>query len=181
MSWLQTINRNIGYKPVHKLAETSAVELIQNEQFYSLLLNDLSSAASPWESYPMGANVYQLLPEGPGIYMFVWRPTALSFVTDTNPLSIQKILYLGKASVSLKDRFRNEYRRIIESANPGLFWENDFVESREVRLRRIFSLSPIDLWFCRVADSSVNLIINPPGNKQRKLKPVGEPQPIWRI
>lgn len=189
MNWSHTINRNIGRRPIHKLIETTAVELVQNEQFYSLLSNDLSAVASPWESYPLGANIFQLLPEEPGLYMFVWKPSALRFRTDSNTLYFNKVLYLGKASVSLKDRFRNEYRRIIEAASPELFWDDAGVDSREMRLRRIFSLTPIDIWFCRVAVNNVNLIdnletrlitlINPPGNIQRKLKPLGTPQPIW--
>jgi hypothetical protein len=190
MSWSQIINRNIGQTPIRGLFESTPVERVQNVEFYTLLLNDLKSVASPWESYPLGANVFQLLPADPGLYMFVWGPAALTFSTDKDPLCFQKILYIGKASVSLKDRFRSEYRRIIETADPSLFWHDTPAETRQARLQRLLSLEPIDLWFCRIPSTKVDLIdnletrlielINPPGNFQRKLKPIGAPQPIWR-
>ena len=190
MSWFQTINRNVGQKPVHKFTESTPIEFVQNEDFYTLLYNDLAAVASPWESYPLGQNVFQLLPEEPGLYMFIWSPNALKFQTDTVPLEVLKILYVGKASVSIKERFRSEYRRILEAASPSYFWEESALESRELRLKRLLSLSPIDIWFCRVSKNNVSCIdnletrliklINPPGNVQRKLKPVGLPQAIWR-
>ena len=112
----------------------------------------------------------------------------MCFKTDGSDLKIMRILYVGKSSASLQERFRSEYKTIIGEANPAYFWKDEN-ESRRVKLRRLFSLEPIELWFCRIHSDESTLIdnletrlialTNPPGNQQRKLKPIGEPQKIW--
>ena len=191
MSWHTILSQNLGALPTKSLAESYPVDRIQNEDFWKNLHSDLSKHFSPWESFPLSRNTYRFMPDTPGLYMYVWNPTALKFQTDHEPLQFQKILYIGKTSTSLLKRFTGEYRTIIENASPSLWWSKDESELRHVRLSRIFSLSPTRVWFCRIkSNESLPLIdnletrlislINPPGNQQRKLKAVGHPQPIWR-
>jgi len=191
MTWQQIVSQNLGASPTKVLAESCPVDRIQNEAFWKNLQVDLSRHCSPWESFPLSKKIYKVMPDTPGLYMYVWSPEALQFRTDHDPLQFQKILYIGKAANSLQKRFSGEYRSIIEKANPSLWWSRDENELRNTRLARLFSLSPARVWFCRIKSNESlafidNLetrlisLINPPGNQQRKLRAVGLPQPIWR-
>jgi hypothetical protein len=191
MTWQQIVSQNLGAPPTRVLADSYPVDRIQNEAFWKNLQDDLSRHCSPWESFPLSTSVYKVMPDTPGLYMYVWSPEALQFPTDHDPLQFQKILYIGQAATSLQRRFAGEYKNIIEKVSPSLWWSKDENELRSNRLARLFSLSPTRVWFCRIkSEESLALIdnletrlislINPPGNQQRKLRAVGLPQPIWR-
>jgi hypothetical protein len=99
------------------------------------LVEDLVARAGPWEAYDATERLWEILPEEPGLYMFVWRPwfrfrmaEATVTVPIQKPDSITQILYIGQTGASdneagstLRERYKS-YRKYLR-AEPDSLWD----------------------------------------------------------
>lgn len=186
-AWQQTIDRNLSEPSL--VALSLQVRYILDDKFSCLLHQDLGESCSNWERYLAQEGMHSLAPDKPGLYMFVWAPNSLSLQTDSKPLSFRVPIYIGKAEVSLQERFKSEYNSLLREAVPDAFWSAPEETSRKSRLKKYFALTPLEYWCCISEKPEVlpNLegrllrLFNPPANKQKKLRAVAPPQKIWRM
>jgi hypothetical protein len=165
------------------------------------LADDLRTGGTPWEAYEATERLWEMLPDSPGLYMFVWRPWFRFHVAETSvaagppkPDSVAQILYIGQAGASvygdgstLKQRYKS-YRRHIR-ADPKVLW-NAAQPMTRPQLSRYLALRPLEYWFTVVEDraevksleSRLLAMFNPPMNKNElpriksRFKP---PQPAF--
>ena len=124
-----------------------------------------------------------MLPESPGLYMFVWRPWFQFKLAETSAVAgptkantISQILYIGQAGASdtgqgstLRERYKS-YRRHIR-ADPKVLWTPTMQMTRP-QLSRYLALRPLEYWFTVVEDrqqiksleSRLIRMFNPPMN-----------------
>ncbi|TDD62073.1 hypothetical protein E1263_05530 [Kribbella antibiotica] len=156
----------------------------------SMLSDDLSTAGSPWEVYEATERLWEMLPDKPGLYMFVWRPWFRFDVVEPSPDagqpkpdSVSQILYIGQAGASvgqesnstLKQRYKS-YRRHIR-ADPRVLWTPERPMTRP-QLSRYLALRPLEYWFTVIEDRSeikslesrLLAVFNPPMNKNERPK-----------
>jgi len=153
------------------------------------LTGDLSNVGDPWEAYEATERLWEMLPEKPGLYMFVWRPWFRFDVAETSvtagppkPGSVSQILYIGQAGASddsqgntLKQRYKG-YGRYIR-ADPKVLWTPSQPMTRP-QLSRYLALRPLEYWFTVVDDRSeikrlesrLLAMFNPPMNKNELPK-----------
>ncbi|GAA2183396.1 hypothetical protein GCM10009848_04900 [Micromonospora lupini] len=147
------------------------------------LAQDLREMAKPWEVYTAASSLKDVLPEDPGLYMFVWRPP-FKFELDSGssrPGSIAQVLYVGQAGATaqnpsgntLRGRFR-EYTRYLDAPPEGI-WQDDVAARRASVLSRCLSLRPLEYW-CAVVPNRTQIalledrlikLLNPPANLNR--------------
>lgn len=164
------------------------------------LVQDLTESGAPWESYEATERLWEMLPESPGLYMFVWRPwfrfrmAEPSAATDIKPNAMSQILYIGQAGASpdnggstLRHRYRSYCRHL--RADPKVLWTPTLRLTRP-DLARYLTLRPLEYWFTVVNDRSeiksleTRLIelFNPPINQRNSPKirsHFGRPQPAF--
>ncbi|MGW5610152.1 hypothetical protein ACWEWI_29515 [Streptomyces sp. NPDC003753] len=147
---------------------------------HRVLQDDLRVHASLWDSVLATEDLHRSLPDEPGLYMFVWRPSIRLAMADQTESSFHQVLYIGQAGGSgqrgntLKNRYR-DYRRHLRG-NPEDLWTREPPTSRTGRLTHYLSLRPLEFWYATVEDRSVikNLearlinLYNPPINNQSR-------------
>lgn len=148
------------------------------------LVDDLRRWGQPWEIYEATEDLWEMLPDSPGLYMFVWRPWFRFTIAETSaaagarrPNSLSQILYVGQAGASvdaggstLRQRYKS-YRRYIR-ADPDDLWTTAHATTRP-QLSRYLALRPLEYWFSVIEDrteikrleSRMLAIFNPPMNK----------------
>lgn len=161
---------------------------------------DLRTAApNGWEVHPASESLEDVLPEKPGLYMFVWRPW-LDFTLDPNGAQrLLQILYVGLAgarrcegdpnSNTIKDRFKG-YKKFLRS-DPKNLWSKFEPQGRDQTLSRYLALRPLEYWFVTISDGDSlesledRLIktLNPPCNVAARplmIKMAGPEQPAFQ-
>jgi hypothetical protein len=155
-----------------------------------LLTLDLSQVSKGWERRRVVENMPSL-PKVRGLYMFVWAPP-LTLMQECGKQShvVSWVLYVGKAGVdggthdTIKDRYASEYKKYV-STSANVLWQSktsDHSAVRAERMKKFFSLQPLDFWFLPMEDTNMisglekRLIryLNPPLNKQHsgpKIRP----------
>ncbi|RPK63409.1 hypothetical protein EES43_11590 [Streptomyces sp. ADI96-02] len=145
---------------------------------HQLLQGDLKRLASPWEKLTAVESIVDSIPDEPGLYMFVWRPTIKLSMADGSEGGFHHVLYIGHAGGAgqlgntLRNRFR-DYRKHLRG-NPEDLWTREPPTSRAGRLTYYLALHPLEFWFATVDDRSKikNLedrlihLYNPPINTQ---------------
>lgn len=152
------------------------------------LTEDLKEAAQPWEAKEATDRLWEVLPDSPGLYMFVWRPwfrfnMAETLRTDdSKPDSVSQILYIGQAGASgtnsgstLKQRYKSYSKHI--RGDPRELWAPALPMTRP-QLARYLSLRPLEYWFTVIEDrreikpleSRLISMFNPPMNKNELPK-----------
>lgn len=152
------------------------------------LAEDLRVTAEPWESKEATERLWEILPDSPGLYMFVWRPWFRFNVADTlnvddsKPDSVSQILYIGQAGASdgtggstLKQRYKSYSKHI--RGDPRELWAPGLPMTRP-QLSRYLALRPLEYWFTVVEDrreikaleTRLLSIFNPPMNKNELPK-----------
>jgi hypothetical protein len=188
LAWEKTIARN-RTDPSPVVVLSMPVKYIQDRDFSRVLHEDLDASCSKWEQYTAQEGGHSLAPDKPGLYMFVWTPSSLVLKTDTSPLKFRIPIYIGRTEVSLKERYRSEYNNLIRGAEADLFWSTAEQSCRGTRLRKYFSLEPLEYWCCvvvrpellRSLETRLLSLFNPPANKQRTLRAVVSQEKIWRL
>lgn len=145
------------------------------------LAADLRVAApGGWEVHPAGETLERVLPDEPGLYMFVWRPWIRFELDPSGTQQLLQILYVGLAgakrfegdpnSNTIKSRFKG-YKTYLR-ADPKNLWSRFEPQSREQTLSRYLTLRPLEYWFATITDADLlesledRLIktLNPPCN-----------------
>jgi hypothetical protein len=147
---------------------------------HKVLQDDLRAEASPWETHVAAESLTDALPEQPGLYMFVWRPSIRLAMADDSESSFHQVLYIGQAGGSgqggntIRNRFKG-YRKHL-CGDPEALWTQEPPTTRAARLTHYLALRPLEFWFATVADRSkirnlesrlINLY-NPPLNSQNR-------------
>ncbi len=145
------------------------------------LQDTLTAVAGPWEAYTASEHLYEILPDEPGVYMFVWRPP---FQFDVHPgrrsFDLTQVLYVGRAGGTsqntLKERYK-DYRKYLR-ADPAQLWEVGEPLTRPGRLARYLALRPLEYWYAVInqpdevdsVEARLTRLLNPPLNKDRRPK-----------
>lgn len=151
------------------------------------LEQDLRNFASPWEVRAATDQLAEMLPDAPGIYMFVWRPPFTFCLADggvsAGPFHI---LYVGQAggekssSGTLRGRYKG-YRKHLSGDPEALWVDGTIPDRRDALLARYLTLRPLEYWFSIIEDKRrISLLedrliklLNPPLNTNQgpKLRP----------
>ncbi|MFJ9915541.1 hypothetical protein [Actinacidiphila glaucinigra] len=170
----------------HSIEPTPALEIqlgitpMLDIPAHRVLQDDLRMHASLWDSVLATEDLHRSLPDEPGLYMFVWRPSIRLAMADQTESSFHQVLYIGQAGGSgqrgntLKNRYK-DYRRHLRG-NPEDLWTREPPTSRAGRLTHYLSLRPLEFWYATVEDRSLikNLearlinLYNPPINNQNR-------------
>jgi hypothetical protein len=184
-SWRQSISRHTDEDPA-PISFLPSVRYLQDEEYCRTLHEDFKRYGSHWERRRATADLWQMLPQNSGLYMFVWvRDRLLGNITNHNNFHLNWCLYVGKAGAgsnnTLQSRYKQEYRKYLEARDPEIFWSERRDVNRQDRLQKVLSLEPIEYWFVEIEDQSkiTNLenrlikLLNPPGNVNGRatLKP----------
>lgn len=168
---------------------------ILDEAAHQVLRNDLQTHATPWEKLQATDGLAASLPDDPGLYMFVWRPTFGLTMSDGTESKFHQILYIGQAGGAkqqgntLRNRYK-DYRKHLRG-NPEDLWVAEPPTTRAGRLTHFLTLRPLEFWFTTVGDRSLieNLesrlinLYNPPANTQKRPRlrgHIGNRQPALR-
>lgn len=154
----------------------------------TMIEKDLAKHATPWEVYTAKERLWEMLPDKPGLYMFVWRPPFQFDVgEDRRPGDLYQVLYVGQAGAgkqqnsTLRQRYKNYSRHL--RASPAQLWDHDEPIVRSKRLDRYLTLRPLEYWYTVVEDRSeialledrLLQLLNPPINRDRRPKLVSRP------
>ncbi|MFI1586227.1 hypothetical protein [Embleya sp. NPDC020630] len=168
----------------HRLDVSPALELqlgiapMMDVSALQVLQDDLKRLASPWERLVATESIAAAIPDEPGLYMFVWRPSIKLAMADRTEGSFHQVLYIGNAGGAgelgntLRNRYRN-YKKHLRG-NPEDLWTREPPINRDDRLTHYLALRPLEYWFATVDDRSMirNLesrlihLYNPPINIQ---------------
>jgi hypothetical protein len=147
----------------------------------NVLTQDLEDLCDPWEVFDATASLTDMLPDKPGLYMFVWRPLFRFSLAEVSPEagpqkpdSVSQILYIGQAGDNSSHTLRNRYKsyRNYLTADPSSLWDSAGRFSRS-ELMRYLTLRPLEYWFTVIEDRSeikgleqrLLAMFNPPMNK----------------
>ncbi|MGW2871315.1 GIY-YIG nuclease family protein [Kitasatospora xanthocidica] len=168
----------------HRLDASPALEIqlgiapMMDVPAHQVLQGDLKRLASPWERLVATESIVNAIPDEPGLYMFVWRPSIALAMADRSESSFQQVLYIGHAGGAgeLGNTLRNRYRDYKKHlrGNPEDLWTREPPTNRGDRLTHYLALHPLEYWFATVDDRSMikNLesrlihLYNPPINIQ---------------
>jgi hypothetical protein len=131
-------------------------------QYCRGLQNDLARLVeSGWEILKATKTAWRMVPDDPGLYMFIWRPTfEFEMAKPGTTPGVSWVLYVGSAGArhsqnTLRKRYRQEYADLV-GGDPDILWGiNGDAMTREKRLRRYLSLTPLQYWFTVVPDTAV--------------------------
>ena len=174
----------------------------QLDQSQLVIFKDLQSEFGAWNSRHAGRSVKRILPETPGIYMFVWSPNAPFNVINGEAISVSRpfssVMYVGIAEDSIYRRY-DEYFRILQMRRPEYLFEVEDT-SRDGRLQKYLSIYPLQFWwaplssrnqrrlnnrrsrvsFLKNIEERVIKFFNPPVNVQHTIKVhVGKEEKAW--
>jgi hypothetical protein len=154
---------------------------------------DLTRHAQPWEMRAAANRTWEMVPDEPGLYMFVWRPFFRFEVTGGRNVDLEQVLYLGQAGAgkyrqaTLRSRYKSGYSRYFPG-DPARLWEEREVVQRHGRLQRYLALRPLEFWFTVIEDREqialledrLLQLLNPLINRDRRPKLVrGPAQPAF--
>ncbi len=139
----------------------------------------LVNHGSLWTKYEANRSALHLIPDRPGLYMFVWR-IALGFAMASGPSQyFRQVLYVGRAGPegngTVLNRFKREYLNYLEGDFATLWSSRS--STRPERLGRLLLLREIEFWVCCQIDTELKLqdwesdlikVFSPPGNVVHK-------------
>ncbi|MEZ0094109.1 hypothetical protein [Streptacidiphilus sp. EB129] len=166
----------------HRLDASPAFEIqlgitpMMDVPAHQLLQDDLSRLASPWERLAATEGIVNAIPDEPGLYMFVWRPSIKLTMADRTEGRFHQVLYIGHAGGAgqmgntLRNRYR-DYRKHLRG-DPESLWTREPPSNRDALLTHYLALRPLEYWFTTVESRSAikNLedrllhLYNPPLN-----------------
>lgn len=153
--------------PVHALIDKS----------YCLAVKEaLATAGQEWQTFTATPNVADLLPNSPGLYMFLWEPF-FGIKLESGDYHFKWCLYVGKAEhTTIRNRYKNEYQAYVQGDPAILYKEGG--KSRKEMLQKYLCLQPLRIWCLEI--NEVQLIdpyerklidiLNPPLNTHGKLR-----------
>jgi hypothetical protein len=151
--------------------------------FCRSLTEELALGDRAWEVHLATPDLWQQLPESPGLYMFVLTPQLRLRRAHPQGFSmLPRTLYVGKAGStdgngSLKARYRSEYQHYV-CRDPERLWEEIVVSDRKALMRKYLNVAPLHYWYLEIAErdtirrleTSLIKLLNPPLNSQGVTK-----------
>lgn len=148
-----------------------------------LLRDDLAEHGHPWELLTPSKRSWELIPDQPGLYMFVWRPWFRFDVAAGRTIELEQILYLGQAGAgqhrqaTLRSRYKSGYSKYFPG-DPARLWDDREIIQRHDKLERYLTLRPLEYWFTVIEDREeiahledrLIQLLNPPINRDRRPK-----------
>jgi len=163
------------------LSVLSVAELVDHS-FCRSMSEELSLGQRSWEVRKATPDLWQQLPETPGLYMFVFIPCLkLRMASPERLLSIPYALYVGCAgcegSGTLRSRYQTEYRRYV-TQDPEYLWDIQNARDRKTLLKKFLNLYPLEYWYLEVQEretikrleTQLIKVLNPPLNSQGKVR-----------
>ena len=184
------------------LSLTLPVDPLCDTESCHLLSERLRATQALWERQIASKAIANVLPNHPGLYMFVWRPM-LSFylasakyphdgaAAGTGATAVERpfyVLYVGKAgdnsSGTIRSRFKAEYGKLI-GADASLIWKGG-AATRGEKLAKWLNLWPLEFWYLQLSsdadisglESLLIRALSPPCNNQLKAR-VKQSQPAF--
>lgn len=156
------------------------VSLQADSPFCEELKRECAGLSGDWSCMVAAPNLGPMLPDVPGLYMFVHR-SCFQLTDGAQWVEPQNILYVGRAGIdgggsgTLRKRYHGAYRKMVDG-DPEELWTRPFERTRDEVLRRLLTLRPLEFWYCEAKDASrlkklerdLIHIFNPPGNTQEK-------------
>ena len=158
------------------------------------ITQELAAVGQAWEIRRATPDLWQQIPDKPGLYMFVFSPhLRLNMARPEAQIGLPRAIYVGRAgsasgSGTLRARYRTEYRNYVCS-DPDRLWEDVPSSERKYLLKKYLNLWPLEYWYLEIAKREtitrleIGLIklLNPPLNYQgtTKLRPVGTARPAF--
>ncbi|SDK78462.1 hypothetical protein SAMN05660337_1226 [Maridesulfovibrio ferrireducens] len=161
------------------LPMSCSIDKLINFDLCKTLSSTLIDQCTTWKTEKATSCLHNLLPNAPGLYMFVWSPLVqLKF--EDNIERTKVILYVGKAEKSLSSRYNQEYKKYFNDKFE-LLWD-DNPDNRRDKLNKYMQLRPMFYWYTVVKDvkaieyleSRLIDLLSPPLNSQCpkvRLKP----------
>jgi hypothetical protein len=148
-----------------------------------MLRDDLAKHGQPWEMRTPAKRTWEMIPDKPGLYMFVWRPWFRFEVAAGRTLDLEQVLYLGQAGAgqyrqaTLRGRYKSGYSKYFPG-DPARLWDQRDIIQRHDRLESYLTLQPLEYWFTVIEDrEEIALLedrllqmLNPPINRDRRPK-----------
>lgn len=136
------------------------IDPLVNSEHCDTISQALQDEGSPWECKLATPGLGDLLPERPGLYMFLWHPAVRLICDSRPPISFRYVLYVGQAGAkggsknTLRARYRGEYAKLV-ARDPKQLWSAVAPRDRKERLLRFLALSPLEYCWCIIDDTDV--------------------------
>jgi hypothetical protein len=169
--------------PIRPLISVLAFNDLLDAAFCKEISRQLAEGDRRWEIHRATSDLWQQIPDRPGLYMFVLAPNLL--LRQAHPereIAIPQTLYVGRAgsasgSGTLRARYKSEYRHYVAS-DPERLWEESAESDRKATLRKYLNVAPLQYWYIEVAnrdyikglEAALIKLLNPPLNIQGTLK-----------
>ena len=169
--------------PIKPLLSAMAFNDLLDAALCKEISQQLAEGDRRWEIHRATSDLWQQIPDRPGLYMFVFAP--LLFLRQAHPereVTIPQTLYVGRAgsasgSGTLRARYKTEYRNYV-ACDPERLWEENPDADRKATLRKYLNVSPLQYWYLEVEnrdyikglESALIKLLNPPLNIQGTLK-----------
>jgi hypothetical protein len=130
-----------------------------DSQYCQTLIEDLAIVAGDgWEVLKATKSAWRMIPNSPGLYMFVWKPSFELQMAKPPPQRVPFpwVLYVGRtgdasSKNTLKKRYREAYAKVV-AGDPEALWDARQPRSRAERLRRYLSIVPLEFWYTVVSN-----------------------------
>ena len=170
------LNRSFG---VPTLAFDVRLSYLLDKEHCQQISKSVERYGGYWEIRKATSSLWKQLPSKSGIYMFVWVPDlAMRLAQESSRIDLKWILYVGRAgdvdsSNTIKERYRAEYSKYV-GGDPSILWEESAPKTREERLKRYLTLSPMQYWYLEVEEKrhlpkiekQLIKLFSPPLNRQ---------------
>ncbi len=169
--------------PIKPLVSVMALNDLLDAAFCREIARQLAEGGRRWEIHRATADLWQQIPDRPGLYMFVLCPNlTLRQAHPEKDVTIPQTLYVGRAgsasgSGTLRARYKSEYRNYVAN-DPDLLWEETADLDRKASLRKYLNVAPLQYWYLEVEnrnyirglEAALIKLLNPPLNIQGTLK-----------
>ena len=169
------------------------LDLLMNSDYCNSLNNLIHRQGAIWERMLATPALGAMLPNEPGIYMFVWKPVlSLRFIASPESEQFTWVLYIGKSgtegstTATIRQRYLGEYNKYV-GKNAVCLWDVADPQNREEKLSRFLTLRPLEFWYLTMNNASEILrletklirVLRPPLNKQHAVTlRSGKKQPV---
>jgi hypothetical protein len=179
---------------IKPLTALLSLQDLLNAEFCKNVTQELAVGGRAWEVQRATPELWQQIPDRPGLYMFVFNPhLRLKMAHPETETALPRALYVGRAgsasgSGTLRARYRTEYKNYV-CCDPDRLWEDVSGNERKHLLRKYLNLWPLQYWYLEIAEretiarleKGLIKLLNPPLNYQgtAKLRPVGLAGPAF--
>lgn len=141
-------------EPAPILPFAPCVERLIDNAYCMNLSKLLASEGTHWERQKAVPTLGPMLPNAPGLYMFVWQPYLWFQTGPEQSVNFPWVLYVGKAGGPegngvIRNRYQNEYCKFV-GGDASQLWKTQEPTKREERLARYLTLRPLEFWWLTI-------------------------------